>query len=175
MLFSLHAQKNQQQEYFVKNGDTIVTNALFIQRPYKSYELKAQATNGESFNVSDMFEEGITAFKINSRIFELLTPAQTEEKHLEYYNKLITGKLTLYADSFGDNPGMFNKWSKLEHARKFLKFGDQQLMPLNNENDMNYFFETILQNCPAFQTNNTKKIKEENLVAILKTYNHYCE
>ena len=81
MLFSLHAQKNQQQEYFVKNGDTIVTNALFIQRPYKSYELKAQATNGESFNVSAMFEKAIPSFHVHLHMYDSLIPAKTAEKH----------------------------------------------------------------------------------------------
>lgn len=174
MVLSLKAQNMQQQEYFVKNGDTILTKSLFIQRPYKYYELKAQAINGESFIVKDMLQEGITAFKINARTFELLTPAQTEEKHPEYYNKLITGKLTIYVDNFSRNPGMFDKYSKLENREKLIKIGDQALIPIENERDMDILFETILQHCPDFQANNTKKIKEENLAEIVKIYNYYC-
>lgn len=173
-MFSIHAQKNHQPEYFVRNGDTILTKAQFVQRPYKYYELKAQAINGESFIVKDMLEDGITAFKINTQTFELLSPDQTGEKHPEYYNKLISGKLSIYVDNFSRDPGMFDKYSKLENRGKFIKIGDQALIPIGNDGDMDNLFETILQHCPTFQANNNKKIKEENLAEIVKIYNYYC-
>ncbi len=174
MMFSLNAQNNQQQEYFVLKGDTIITKALFIQRPYKYYELKAQTINGDSFIIKDMFDEGITAFKINARNFELLTPNLTEENEPEYYNKLITGKLTLYVNNFGRNPGMFDKYSKLENRGKFIKSDNQPLMKIKKDMDMDNLYETILQHCPDFQANNNNKIKEENLAEIVKIYNYYC-
>ena len=164
------AQEKVLNDYFVIGKDTTYCVALNLANPnemsanellyvdnFKS--LKWFDTDSTSYVILNSYEKGITSFRIDDKVYDLINFNSKKKNLRKYCWKRVEGKITLYADR--------NYYLKLN--------SDENLIVIKKNNDVLNSVKPIVIECLEFKNKYYYNYNMYKLEYIVRLYNTICK
>ena len=168
-IVQVNGQGQHNSDYYVQNNDTTRCTHLIFFSGDTCKKLKWYDRDGIATTLNCIAENGVTAFGMNGRDYELV---EIKNEKKRYLWKKIDGMISLYVQDFTETQWYDQNMPETE-TQKFVKLHDN-LYHIRNKRNIQQILLPTFSACEGFRSGYYGKFSMDELDNMIKVYNANC-